>query len=74
MRRQLLFLLLFPLALFARRGRMVSTITDASKYLSENTTLGKGNIASASTIEATRMEALPDAPGSLSEGDGSRPV
>jgi hypothetical protein len=68
MRRQFLFLLLFPFTLFAQQGRMVSAITVASIHFSEDTTLGKGTIASASTIAATRMEALPDAPGSLSGG------
>jgi len=71
MRRQALILLLFPFALFAQQGRMVSAMTEPSIYFSEDTTLGKGNMASPLTMEATKAGALPDAPGSLTGGEAS---
>jgi hypothetical protein len=74
MLRQVLILLVFPFVLFAQQRRLISRVTDSSICFSEDTTLGKGNMASPSTIEATKPEALPDAPGSLNGGEASTAV
>jgi hypothetical protein len=64
MRKQIFFLLLFPLALSAQQTRMVSDPTGSASSFSKQDTFEDDNQLAVATVpkDATEMHPLPDAP------------